>query len=211
MVPAYEASLSETTSVSFHLFGMDPLNVAVDQLAAIRQLAQDAGKPSLQTEMTGDGLGTAILAHHTLVDAGSAAYLQQSFVGNELDEGAAQLIGTDGAAIVKLPPFHALSHFARFTDPGYTRVEAVVDAEGVLASAWIAPDDSALAIVLVNPEMDGVDVEVNVSDAALVGGMQVLRTTFNGVERSAQLGPLPDDGVVRVPPQSIVTLAVPED
>ena len=39
------------------------------------------GRPLFQTEVQADGLGTALLLHHTLVTAGAAAYLHIALVG----------------------------------------------------------------------------------------------------------------------------------
>jgi hypothetical protein len=36
----------------------------------------------------------------------------------------------------------------------------------------------------------------------------ITRSVFSGVERSAQLGPLPAPAVLRLPPQAVVTVAL---
>ena len=111
--------------------------------------------------------------------------------------------------IEKLPAYHALSHFARFTDPGWVRVDANVSGSGVLSTAWSSPDGNALTVVLVNPTSTAVSVELALPRSMSTANMTVVRTVFEGVERSANLGVLSPQQVVRLPGKSIVSVATP--
>ncbi len=212
MVARYVDPLNEEDygAIAFHLFGFKANDVALDQLERLRALGERGGKPVIQSEMDARGLDAAILTHYTLTVANAAAYLQQGFVNATLDEASSVPIGALDGTIVKLPTYHALSHFALRTDPGWRRVDALMDSSDVLSSAWLSPNEEALTIVLINPGDSTVAVEVAAPapfDARL-NEARVSRTVFDGTERSAELGTLPRNRVVRLPGQGIVTIAI---
>ncbi len=211
MVKGYADALADADygALAFHLFGIDPSAVDTAQLEYLRSLSEEAGKPILQSEMDARGLDAAILTHYTLTVANAAAYIQQAFVAPSLDEATSAIIGVDGEMIQTLPTYHALAHFARSTDPGWLRVDASGDSSELLSSAWLSPDEQAVTVVLVNPGASAVVAEVAVSEAysALLEGARVTRTVFDGVERSAELGQLADNRVVRVPAHAVLTIA----
>jgi O-glycosyl hydrolase len=211
MVSPYSSSLAPAAfdAFAFHLYGTDPRAIDTAQLERLRDLGDAIGKPSIQSEMQANGLDTAILVHHALTSAGSAAYLQQQFVSPSIDPASSALIGVDSETFQTLPAYHALSHFARATDPGWRRIEATSDSTELLASAWLSPDERSLTLVLINPGDSATDAEVLVPEAVapLLGAATVTRTIFDGTERSAALGALPGDHVVQLPARSIVTVA----
>jgi hypothetical protein len=106
-------------------------------------------------------------------------------------------------------PYHALSQYAKRTDPGFVRVGLASDSSELLGSAWLEPDQRALTVVLINPGAQELAAELVLPDAlgSLLAHSQVTRTVFDGLERSAALGELPEDGSVRLPRRSIVTVA----
>jgi hypothetical protein len=203
---AYSEALLNVQSLSYHVFDIDPAAVAIESFDAVRDLSDRSGKPSIQSAMQADGFATAILAHYSLAVANSAGYLQQHFVADTFDSTSTALIGATAETIEKLPAYHALTHFARFTEPGWLRVAADTDSPSVLSSAWSAPDGSALTVVLVNPTDTAVSVELVLSPPASLRNATVVRTVFDGVERSANLGRLPPRPIVRLPGKSILTV-----
>lgn len=203
---AYAGSLSNVDSVAYHLYGTDPNVVARGEQPALNISIDVAGKPSIQSAMQADGWATAILAHYALAVENSAGYLQQQFVAPTFDETSTALVGASQDGIETLPAYHALWHFARFTDPGWMRTEAVVDSANLLASAWTSPDGAALTVILINRELGPIDVEL-VLPEGLRSNASVYRSVFDGVERSAALGRLGRDGVLRLPGEAIVTVA----
>ncbi len=211
-VPAarrYEASLTSTNSVSYHTYGIvndDDSRVALEDL---RSLADRMGQVSMQSEMQANGIDTAVLAQLTLTVAGSSAYLQEGFINSDLSEESTRLMGTDNKTFKKRPTYHALAHFARSTAPGWIRVDATIDTSQVLSSAWMLPNEDALTIILVNPDIEAVNVDLSLEGNAadLLQVASVVRTVFDGVERSADLGVLSPSQLVRLPGQSIVTIA----
>jgi hypothetical protein len=156
-----------------------------------------------QTEMTADGLGTAELLHHTLVTEGASAYLHNALVAPTVDSGALIVVG--GSEFTLQPAYHALRQYARFTNPGWVRTAADSDQSNLLASTWVSPT-GAVTIIMVNTGVDPFNVELGL-DVSTTTRSQVTRTAFDGLERSADLGSLPSDRVVRLPGHSIVTIA----
>jgi O-glycosyl hydrolase len=207
VLSAYSAALSRVETIAYHVYDIDPNAVAVADMEAVRDLSDDSGKPSMQSAMLADGFGTAVLAHYALAVANSSGYLQQEFVTGTFDANSTALVGANSGTVEKLPPYHALAHFARSTDPGWVRVAANVDGRGVLASAWSPPDRSALTTVLVNPTDTAVSVALVLPTGANPANATVVRTVFPGVERSADLGQLSPRRVVRLPAKSILTVA----
>lgn len=203
----YADALAGVDSVSYHVYDVDPTAVVVGGFEAVRDLSNRSGKISIQSAMQADGFGTAVLAHYSLAVANSSGYLQQQFISATSDANATGLIGLNAGTVEKLPAYHALSHFARFTDPGWLRVDANVSGPGVLSTAWSSPDGSALTVVLLNPTSTAVSVELALPRSMSAENMTVVRTVFEGVERSADLGVLSPQHVVRVPGKSIVSVA----
>ena len=206
-VPPLDAAVFD--ALALHLYGVDATAVDIGGLEAVRDLARQLDRPVFQTEMQADGMETAILIHHALTAGGASAYLQNDLVAVTRDAAQVALVLLDGARFEPQGPYYALSHYAKSTDPGWVRVDADSDSSELLGSAWLAPDDRALTVVLVNPGLESLEAELVVPDALRARAVrtQVTRTTFEGAERSAALGALPSGGIVRVPRRSILTVA----
>jgi len=174
------------------------------------ELAQKLGKPIFQTEMHADGFGTALLIHYTTVFEGASAYLQQTLTGSLSGPAASPdaLIGLDASTFVPQDAYHAMRHFALHTDPGFRRVDAVSDAESLLASAWLSPAGDALTLILINAGSSAVSAKINLPAALSGSASQVTRTAFAGAERSAPLGSLSSEGVLTVPSRAVVSVAL---
>ncbi|MBN2195833.1 MAG: hypothetical protein JW751_23655 [Polyangiaceae bacterium] len=207
----YAASLdmTEVDAITHHMYDSDPEAVDLDDLGTLGELGQSLGLPIMQTEMEADGFGTALLLHHAVTVEGVSAYIQNVLVGPSPDSGgyAGTMIAFDVEGFALEDPYYALRHYARHTDPGWIRVDALVDDERLLATAWAAPAGEAMTVVLVNSDTVELAVRLDLGAAATMTSA-VTRTVFDGVERSAVLGILPEDGVLRVPGHAIVTLAL---
>ena len=195
--------ISSFDAIGHHLYGSTPGSPDLAQLQQLDALSQSTGRPMFQTEMTADGLGTAELIHQTLVTEGASVYLHNALVAPTVDSGALIVVG--GTNLTLQPAYHALRHYARFTNPGWVRVAADSDQSNLLALTWVSPA-GAVTVIIVNTGVEPFNVELglDVSDTAQ---SQVTRTVFDGVEQSADLGSLPSDRVVRLPAHSIVTVA----
>jgi hypothetical protein len=99
-------------------------------------------------------------------------------------------------------PYFAMRHYARFTDPDWQRVAVSSSAPGLLASAWLSPDEATLTLVLINASAAPLVVATDV--AAGFHAVQVFRSVFNGTERFAPL--LAAEGGVTLPPRAMATV-----
>jgi len=215
MVERYTEVLSSDAyqAVALHSFGTDPAAIDPPHMEELRALAASVQKPLLQTEMEAGGLDTALLTHYFLALTDASAYLQAQFVSSTIDQESFALIGLDAETFETLPAYHALAHFARETAPGWLRVDATNDSNVLLSTAWLAPDEQALTVVLINPGDSELAAEISLAAPlnALLESALVTRTTFDGVERSAGLGELAGDRIVRVPSHAVVTVASGSD
>lgn len=209
-VADYLPSLDRATTdaLGHQFYGVDPSAVDMSGLSALGQLESQFDRPVFITEMQADGFATAVLIHYATVVEGASAYLQSALTGSLTGPTAntQALVGLDATTFAVRDPYHAMRHFARHTQRGWVRVEAQADVNGVLVSAWLSPNEDQLTVVLVNAG----SVELN-TRLALPGrwsNSEVTRSVFSGTERSAPLGKLAPERVIRVPAQAVVTVAL---
>ena len=209
-VADYASSLDPATTdaLAHQLYGVNPTAVDVAGLTAMSKLVSSYGRPVFVTEMQADGFGTALMIHYATVVEGASAYLQSSLTGSASGPLAntLALVGIDGTSFETQDPYHAMRHFAAHTDPGWTRVETTAAASELLVSAWLSPSGQELTLVLLNAGSSDLDARVRLPGAWPTS--TVTRSVFSGVERSAELGALSAQGVVRLPPASVVTIAL---
>lgn len=201
---------NEFDAIAFHLYGVDPAAIDPSLFASVRTLSEASGHPAIQTEVQENARNTAVLIHHTLVDAGASAYLQFGLVTDSPDATNSLVHLTDDSFEQDLL-YDVFAHYARSTDPGWVRVDASSSASDVLVSAWLSPDESSLTLVLVNSAASDRSTRITVPEAFALAASEVTRTVFDGVERSVLLGQLPDGGEVRLPAGSVVTVALTLD
>jgi O-glycosyl hydrolase len=195
-------------ALAHHLYGVDPTDIDTAALTDMGTLGATMAKPIIQTEMQADGFDTAVLAHHVLAVEGVSAYVQASLTGPTTGPytNPRALLGISSSDFTLLEPYYALQHFARYTDPGWVRVDvAVANRPNVLASTWLSPGGDALTVVIVNQGLREHPIELALD--ATFAESSVARTVFDGSERFADLGSLPAEGIVVVPPRSVVTVA----
>jgi hypothetical protein len=198
-------------AVAHHMYGADPVTPDLAGLQALAELGNDMRVPLFQTEMQADGFGTAQLIHHALVEGGAAMYLQTALVAPLFGPAAnpSALVGLEGDELILQDAYFAMSHFSRFTDPGWIRVSAVTGAPGLLASAWSAPERDALTVVLINTAADSLEVALDLGTLG-IGSAELRRTVFDGSERFADLGAWPAESAIPLPPRSIATVVIAE-
>ena len=204
--PSLDAA--RTDALAHQLYGVNPGAVDLAALAAMGKLVNQYGRPVFVTEMQADGFGTALLIHYATVVEGASAYLQAALTGSVSGPLAntQALIGIDSLNFKRQDPYHAMRHFAARTDPGWTRVEAVVDETGLLVSAWLSPSGQDLTLVLINA--GSVELNARLQLPGTWPTSEVRRSVFSGIERSAALGALSPQGVIRMPPEAVVTVAL---
>jgi O-glycosyl hydrolase len=199
-------------ALAFHLYGSDATNLGLDTLADVRAAAEAADAAVIQSEMVSSALDTAWLVHHTLVDGGAASYLAHLYVGTGGAGDTAALVDISGDEPAPTDNYHVLAHYSRSTAPGWRRIDAEADDATLRVSAFSAPDGGALTVVLFNTSTASVDVELGggALPADALEGAQVTRTTLDGLERSVDLGVLPEQRVVRLPGHALVTVTTAE-
>lgn len=207
-IGSYAEATADLESISVNFYDVDPEAVDIASLEELGSFAENAGKPILQSEVHVEAPESMVLIHHALATLGASAYMQQGFAGPSSDVTHPVLIGLDSGSFAKHDTYFVLSHFARFTDPGFRRVAVDVDSENVLVTAWLAPESDDLTLILINPTHEAEDVLVGALDSAQ--GFRVTRTSLETSERFVDLGPLPSTGFVRLPPVSIVTVTSQE-
>ena len=209
-VASYMPSLdfARTAALAHQWYGVNPDAVDLTGLAAIGKLESQYNRPIFITEMQTDGFGTALLLHYATVVEGASAYLQTALTGAVSGPGAntQALIGIDATGYNLQDPYYAMRHFAHSTDPGWTRIDAASDASGLLVSAWLSPSEHDLTVILVNA--GSVEVSARITLPGVWTSSEVTRSVFSGVERSAALGQLSAQGLVRLPPDAVVTVAL---
>jgi hypothetical protein len=203
---------SKVDAIGHHLYGADPAAIDVSALSQLEQLGRTFGRPLFQTEMPSEGIATAVLVHHAVTVENASAYLHSALVGPPPDSSvpSTALIRIGSNDITLTTGYQALRHFARFTDPGWTRVAtelSEVKPSGLLTSAWLSPEGTALTVVLVNPGTSAVDLQLELG-LPQIQASSVFRTAFDGQERFANLGALSTEGDLRLPGHSVVTVAV---
>jgi glucuronoarabinoxylan endo-1,4-beta-xylanase len=99
--------------------------------------------------------------------------------------------------------YYALKHFARWTDPGWVRVDAKSSVSAVRVSAFVSPDGGSLTIILLNTGSK--DHLVAVSPGAFSSGSLAVYRSSGDSERTAEVAP-DSDGSVVLPPRAIATL-----
>jgi len=209
LLPGYVGALdlSRIDAISHHLYGTDPAAVDPTTLQALDGLAAQYDRPLFQTEMQADGFGTAVLLHNALTLEGASVYLQTVLTGPasspNLNPTALITLGADD--FVLEAPYHAMRHFSYFTKPGWVRIASTSSTPELLSSAWLSPAADALSVVLINTSLAPLTTEF---DPGAWPTSQVVRTVFDGSERSMNLGPLSADHLVPLPARSIVTVAL---
>lgn len=210
-VPRYEPVFAAglLSAVAIHLYGAGLNNPRTDEMNAVRALATYYDLPVVQSEAMSQGLETAVLIHHSTVEANAAAYLQNDFIGgaDALEPNLNALVLLQDEGFIRQGPFYAMQHFASGTDPGWLRVGASASG-GLLASSWISPNESALSLILINPTEAPLRTLVERAElASAYESSEVTQTIFNATLDHAELGALAADGWIEVPAQAIVTIA----
>ena len=154
------------------------------------------------------GIETALLLHYALAVEGVSVYVQAGFAESASSLANPRALIAMGTADFTIQlPYHAMRHYSLHTDPGWVRVAAGSTATGLLASAWLSPAEDALTVVLLNSGLAEVDVKLEAGQTRWTSS-RVTRTAFAGVERSAELGAVPAQGVFRMPGHAMLTVAM---
>ncbi|MET0791426.1 MAG: glycoside hydrolase family 30 beta sandwich domain-containing protein [Polyangiaceae bacterium] len=211
LVAGYVSGLdmSKVDAIGHHLYGTDPTALDPSSLQTLGSLGQQYDLPLFQTEMQADGFGTALLLHDALVVEGASVYIQSALIG------PAATPGIDPTALITLgateytleAPYYAMRQYAFYTDPGWVRVDAVSSSADLLTSAWVSPEGDKVTLVMTNQGRSTVAAQLDLG-AVSFGTSLIVRTAFDGIERTAELGSLPSEGILQIPAHSVVTVVL---
>ena len=148
------------------------------------------------------GLETAWLIHSSMAEEGTAAFLYWDLVW-----GYGGLVSLQGEEYTIRDQYYSVRHFARFTDPGWLRVDASSSLRDLKVSAYVSPERDQLTVVLVNTASAEVSLPLDLGGADLTSA-ELYRTIFDpGASQTwEQLDGLPEDGSLAMPSRSVITL-----
>jgi glucuronoarabinoxylan endo-1,4-beta-xylanase len=213
-------------AVAHHLYsGGDPnapdsYNGGMAQMVGVA-----AGKPIIMSEFAPEAQGpqffeTAWLIHNALSVEGVSAYLYWALgwrnrEGNQpVDPGLVTLedprpgapaFSTEKGYTVN-PTYYAVKHFSRWLDAGHQRVGASSSANGLRASAYIAPGGDRVTVVLLNTDAQAHTVSLE-TPGFVASGSSAFRTA-GSIEQTAALGALATQNAVTLPSRSVVTVVI---
>lgn len=152
------------------------------------------------------GFETAWLMHNTLVEANAVGFLYWELFWPE--KGLISIDGDGGYTI--RDQYYALRHFARFTDPGDSRVEAASSSANLRSSAFLAEDGHRLTVILLNVGENSERVDVDLGADFQQNSPLAFRTQFDPGNTVAweELASFADEGSVHLRPKSVVTIVV---
>jgi glucuronoarabinoxylan endo-1,4-beta-xylanase len=204
--------------VAHHLYngGMAGNDPAPDSFATTMTNAASApaaaGKPIFMTEFAPQAPGlfnTAWMIQDALTTEGVSAYIYWGLIwappttAGAAPAGLVTIAGADPSSAYTInDTFYAMKHFARWTDPGWTRVGATADASVIRSSAFVSPDGTSLTIVLLNTDM--ADHVVAVDPGSFAFATTAVYRTSGPSERAASVAYGPS--AIPLPAQSIATL-----
>lgn len=179
----------------------------------LKRIAEDySDKPIFQTEYDrGDWFNTAWIMHNALVHGNVSAYLYWALVWQG-DKALIRLesLGnpsewTTSEGYILTPYYYAFRQYSKFIHPGWKRISAVSDSEGLKASAFISPGEEALAVVILNTSNKDSEFTMEKTGFNIVRG-GIFRTSEK--EQGKYIGLYYADKSLKLPARSITTLAL---
>ena len=204
---------SKLGGIAHHLYGSTDDNPAPDTFNAsmlgIGKSGAAEGLPIFMTEYSPNAptmFDTAWLIENALTVENVSAYLYWELVWSNSTPttGLVAIAGTSASASYTVTDlYYALKHFARWTDPGWVRVDATSSVSTVRASAFVSPDGTSLTLVLLNT--DSQDHTVSVSPGAFSFGTLAVYRSSGDSERTSSVAP-ESDGSIALPSRAIATV-----
>jgi len=206
-------NLAQLGAIAHHLYGSTEDNPNPDwfngSMGSVGKAAVAAGLPAFMTEYSPNAptmFDTAWLIHNALTVENVAAYIYWELVWSNSTPptGLVSIDSPFGDPTYTINDlYYALKHFARWTDPGWVRVDATASASSLRTSAFVSPDGSSLTLVLLNTGAK--DHMVAVSPGAFPFGSLAIYRSSGDSERTTSVA-LESDGNLLLPPRSIATL-----
>ena len=205
-------NLAELGGIAHHMYGSTEDNPNPNwfagSMSSVGKAAAATGLPTFMTEYSPNAptmFDTAWLIHNALTVENVSAYIYWELIWSNSTPptGLVTIQGPSPTSTYTINDlYYALKHFARWTDPGWVRVDATSSVSAVRASAFVSPDRASLPLVLLNT--GGKDHMVAVSPGTFpFGSLSVYRSSGTS-ERTASVAP-EIDGSISLPSRSIAT------
>ncbi|HEX2656922.1 MAG TPA: glycoside hydrolase family 30 beta sandwich domain-containing protein [Polyangia bacterium] len=206
---------AQVGGVAHHLYGVTGANPSPDAFNdGLRDVARTAaalGLPSFMTEYSPDAptmFDTALLIHNAVTIGNASAYIYWELIWNESNPQTGLVAlspGSPSAPFTVNDTFYALKHFARWTDPGWVRVDARSSGSSLRVSAFASPDGNTVTMVLLNT--DSKVHFVTLDPGQFPFSHAEIRRSSGDSERTA-LVTMEPDGTLALPPRSIATVTL---
>jgi glucuronoarabinoxylan endo-1,4-beta-xylanase len=214
IVQDYLANLNpaQLGAIAHHMYGSTEDNPNPDTFnASMRSVggtAATAGLPTFMTEYSPNSptmFDTAWLMNNALTVENASAYVYWELIWSPMPPTGLVTIASSAPSSPYTinDTYYALKHFARWTDPGWVRVDARSSVSAVRASAFVSPDASSLTLVLLN--VSPTDRFVAVSPGIFPFRSLAIYRSSGAGERTTIVPP-EGDGSVFLPSRSIATL-----
>ena len=199
---------------SHHLYAGGSHDAPDGYISSMENFAAQYGdKPILQTEFAkgesetltfSDAMNLAILLHNSLTVEGVSAYLYWELFWQE-PKGLVSLDNPwqSNPGYTINPTYYALKHYSAFTDPGWYRIEASTDSNGLRISAFKSEDNTELTIVIINVSDIAIDLSLSLGDFS-PDDSEVYQTS--GREYTAYIGTFDQFQPLSLGPQTIITI-----
>jgi glucuronoarabinoxylan endo-1,4-beta-xylanase len=220
VVPRYLATMNSAafSAVAHHLYsggatGADP---APDSYATAMANAATAaaGKPIFMTEFSPAApslFNTAWMIHQALTVESVSACIYWGLIwappaaAGTSPSGLVTIAGAAPSSSYTInDTYWAVKHFARWTDPGWTRVGASASDAAIKATAFVSPDGASMTVVLLNSDADA--HVVSVATGGFVGATATVYRTSGAAERAAALSF--DTATVALPARAVASVVI---
>jgi len=207
--------LSKVYGIAHHLYnGGDGSNP--DSFNSIfKTLAETyPDKPLFQTEYDyGTPFTTAQLIYNSLVIEGVSAYFYWDLIWENsqrplvfIENPFTPNSWTTQKGYILSDFYYTIQQYAKFTDPGFKRVEANCNSNDVKVTAFVSPDESKLTMIFINTASAQNTVSLDLNGFSFNKSV-IYRTLENGNEKFAPAGSLTGN-TVTLAARSIVTVAL---
>jgi glucuronoarabinoxylan endo-1,4-beta-xylanase len=209
--------MNQIAGVAHHLYngGNSTTNPAPESFnsAMANVVNAAAGKPLFMTEFSPGAptiVDTAWLIHQALTVESVSAYVYWDLIWPPSTSSHPLMTVPSPSSFA--PPdkgytindaYYAVKHFAKWTDPGWMRVDASSTNAEIKISAFQSPEGTNLTVVLLNTDTIDHAVKLEPGDGPFTSAV-VYRTSGTS-ERAAEV-PLGDDRLLSMPARSIATV-----
>lgn len=209
-------NLSLLDGIAHHLYDGSTWQSPDDFELALQSL-RATSLPVFQTEFSaetpdGGAFETAWLIHNSLTQADAVAYVYWDLIWNWQGTSEGGLVALEFPDEARWQsergykirgPYYSVRHFAKFTDPGWSRVGATTSSDSLRVSAFVSADEDALTVVMLNVGNTRRDVHLN---TGLEGFAQVAYQSTDSA--SWQTLTLTEVDTLLLPARSVTTVAL---